>query len=139
MSFMKKITKLSKKLGKSAEKTYEAVKDKSEKIIKEAEIKDKVSNLSKKVGELAGKTYDAAKDKTIDIIKDTKTMINVSDSKKEIDKIYEQIGIDVYDNYRKGRKIGDGITKRCKEIDRINKEILRMKDKPKTIETKDTI
>jgi len=136
MNFMRKITKLSKKLDKSAKKTFAAVKDKSGEIIKDAEIKEKVSTLSEKVGNFAGKTYDAAKDKSSDIIEGTKIKITINDNVVEIDNIYEKMGLALYEKYKRGEKMDPVFTKECKKIDKMNKQIAKGETKIQDLKNK---
>lgn len=65
MDFMEKVTELSKKVGASAEKTYAAAKDKSEKLIEEAKlniiIADKESEIKEIYQEMGNIIYDSYK------------------------------------------------------------------------------
>ena len=136
MNFMKKIPKISKKLDKSAKKTFATVKDKSEEIIKDAEIKEKVTTLSKNVGDFAGKTYDAAKDKSSDIIERTKIKITINDNVVEIDNVYEKMGLALYEKYKRGEKMDPVFAKECKKIDKINKQIAKGETKIQDLKNK---
>lgn len=86
----------------------------------------KVTELSKKVGGVAEKTYMAAKDKSGKIIEETKIKIQVNEKENEINEIFEQIGISVYEMYKSGEDVGNVFLKECKKVEKMHKDISDM-------------
>ena len=87
------------------------------------DFKDKVTEISKKAGKVATDTYNTVADKSGKLIEEAKSRISISDMEKEIDKMYESMGLTIYENYKKGEDVGKTFTKECKKIDKLNKEI----------------
>ena len=87
------------------------------------DFKDKVTEISKKAGKVATDTYNTVADKSGKLLEEAKARMSISDMEKEIDKMYESMGVTIYDNYKKGEEVGKVFTKECKKIDKLNKEI----------------
>ena len=90
------------------------------------EFKKKVSEISKKVGKTATDTYNTVADKSGKFIADTKLKISISDKETDIEKIYENMGKAIYEQYKSGEDVGKDFTKECKNIDKMKKEIDEM-------------
>ena len=82
------------------------------------DFKDKVTEISKKAGKVATETYNTVADKSGKLFEEAKARMSISDMEKEIDKMYESMGVTVYDNYKKGEDVGKFFTKECKKIDK---------------------
>lgn len=93
------------------------------------DFKDKVTEISKKAGKVATDTYNTVADKSGKFLEEAKSRISISDMEKEIDKMYESMGITIYENYKKGEDVGKSFTKECKKIDKLNKEIEELNKK----------
>ena len=93
------------------------------------DFKDKVTEISKKAGKVATDTYNTVADKSGKIIEEAKSKLSILDMEKEIGKIYEQIGISIYQRYEEGEELDKDLTKECKKIDKLNKEIADLNTK----------
>ena len=93
------------------------------------DFKEKVTEISKKAGKVATDTYNTVADKSGKLFEEAKSRISISDMEKEIDKIYESIGITIYEEYQKGENVGKTFAKECKKIDKLNKEIEELNKK----------
>ena len=48
---------------------------------------------------------------------------------KEITKIYESMGMTIYEKYQEGKDVGKDFSKECKKIDKLNKDINELNKK----------
>lgn len=93
------------------------------------DFKESVKDISKKVGNVAEKTYKTVASKSTKIIEETKLKIKLSDTEEEISKMFEDIGLSVYEKYKSGEKIDTEVAKVCKRIEKLYKEIEQMDTK----------
>lgn len=93
------------------------------------DFKDKVKDVSRKVSDVAEKTYKTVASKSTQIIEETKLKIKLNDTEEEIAKLFEEIGLNIYEQYKSGKKIDTGIVKTCKRIDKLYKDIDKMDTK----------
>lgn len=77
----------------------------------------------------AEKTISTIKTKTGEIVEDSKTKYSIFDLNNEIDKIYAEIGKEIYSGYKEDRNVADFIETKCCEIDKLNAEIDELKQK----------
>lgn len=87
------------------------------------DFKDKVTEISKKAGKVATDTYNTVADKSGKLLEEAKARISISDMERDIDKIYESMGMTVYENYKNGEEVSKNFAKECKKIDKLQKEI----------------
>lgn len=91
-----------------------------------------------KLGKKASEAYKVTADKTGKLAKEAKLRMKIMDLKSDINKIYDEIGKEVYENYvEKNKKdISKKLNDKCTQIDALSKEIktilkecLELKDK----------
>lgn len=93
------------------------------------DFKDKVTEISKKAGKVATDTYNTVADKSGKLFEEAKARISISEMEKEIEKIYESMGLTIFEEYQNGEEVGKAFTKECKKIDKFNKEISELNKK----------
>lgn len=93
------------------------------------DFKNKMTEISKKAGKVATDTYNTVADKSGKLFEEAKARISISDMEKEIEKIYESIGMSVYENYTNGEDVGKIFSKEAKKIDKFKSEITELEKK----------
>lgn len=88
------------------------------------DFKETVVDVSKKAKDVATKTYKAVADKSEKIFEETKTRINSSDMEIEITKLFEKIGMKIFDLYKSDKKV-----QKDKEVEKDIKQIEKLKQK----------
>ena len=86
---------------------------------------DFMENLKKAVTD----TAQTAVKKTEKFVEDSKTKYSIYDLKNDIEKIYTEIGSEVYRSYKADENISDFIESKCAEIDSLNEKIEELKNK----------
>ena len=77
----------------------------------------------------AKKTIDVAAKKTGEIVEDSKTKYGIFDLNNEINKIYTEIGSEVYAAYKDDRSVGEVVEENCAKIDELNAQIEELRKK----------
>lgn len=93
------------------------------------DFKDKVTEISKKAGKVATDTYNTVADKSGKLFEEAKARISISEMEKDIEKIYESMGLTIFENYKNGEEVGKTFEKECKKIDKLNKDIAELNKK----------
>ncbi len=75
------------------------------------------------------KTYAVAAQKTGEIVEDSKTKYGIFDLNNEINKIYTEIGSEVYAAYKEDRQVSEVVEEKCAKIDGINTQIEELRKK----------
>lgn len=86
---------------------------------------DFIENLKKAVTD----TAQTAVKKTGKFVEDSKTKYSIYDLKNDIEKIYTEIGSEVYRSYKADENISEFIESKCAEIDSLNEKIEELKNK----------
>lgn len=86
---------------------------------------DFMENLKKAVTD----TAQTAVKKTGKFVEDSKTKYSIYDLKNDIEKIYKEIGSEVYRSYKADENISEFIESKCAEIDSLNEKIEELKNK----------
>lgn len=91
-----------------------------------------------KLGKKATQTYNMATEKTTKVAKEAKLKMKLNEAKNEIEEMYRQIGIKVYQKHINDEEIKieeelvgklNEIDIKAREVEDINNEILELKDK----------
>jgi len=90
------------------------------------DFKDKVKDVIEKAGDVAEKTYKTVADKSNKIVEEAKLKIKVSDTESEITGMLQEIGIKVYEKYKSGAALDKELSKDCKAIEKLYKDIEKM-------------
>ena len=90
------------------------------------EFMKKIEEISRMVSNTATNTYNTVANKSGKLIEETKLKLAISDKETDIEKIYQEIGKTVYDQYKDGEDVGKVFTKECKKIDKWKREIEEM-------------
>lgn len=93
------------------------------------DFKDKVKDISKKVGDVAESTYKTVADKSGKLVEEAKLKIRTNELEADIEKIYVELGEEVYEKYKSGADIGKEAAKSCKQVEKMLKEIKKMDTK----------
>ena len=86
---------------------------------------DFIENLKKAVTD----TAQTAVKKTGKFVEDSKTKYSIYDLKNDIEKIYTEIGSEVYRSYKADENISEFTESKCAEIDSLNEKIEELKNK----------
>lgn len=86
-------------------------------------------NFFENVKIAAKKTFNIAAQKTGEIVEDSKTKYGIFDLKNEINKIYTEIGGEVYAAYKEDRQVSEVVEEKCAKIDEINAQIEELRKK----------
>lgn len=84
-----------------------------------------VENLKK----AAENTFHTVTKKTGEFVEDSKTKYSIFDLKNEIEKVYTEIGKEIYLASKEDRNVADFIENKCAEIDKLNAEIEELQKK----------
>lgn len=84
-----------------------------------------VENLKK----AAENTFHTVTKKTGEFVEDSKTKYSIFDLKNEIEKVYTEIGKEIYLASKENRNVADFIENKCAEIDKLNAEIEELQKK----------
>lgn len=84
-----------------------------------------MDNLKKAVSDTAS----VAARKTSEFVEKSKTKYSIYDLKNEIEKIYTQLGEEVYKSYKSDESIADFVENKCAEIDALNSKIAELNKK----------
>jgi hypothetical protein len=80
-----------------------------------------------KLGKKASETYQATKEKATNISEELKLKGKISELKEKINKIYIEIGENVYNELKDGKDVSrDEITAKCEEISKAKDEIAKL-------------
>ena len=77
----------------------------------------------------AGNTFNTVAKKTGEIVEDSKTKYSIFDLKNEIEKVYTEIGKEIYAAYKEDRNVADFIEEKCGVIDGFNEKIQELQQK----------
>lgn len=66
--------------------------------------------------------------KTEEIVKTSKTKYDIFDAKNDIEKIYTDLGREIYSGYREDRNVSDFIEEKCREIDALVEKMEALKE-----------
>ena len=77
----------------------------------------------------AGNTFNTVAKKTGEIVEDSKTKYSIFDLKNEIEKVYTEIGKEIYAGYKEDRNVADFIEEKCGVIDGFNEKIQELQQK----------
>ncbi len=77
----------------------------------------------------AEKTVNTVAKKTGEIVEDSKTKYSIFDLNNEIEKIYAQIGKEIYAAYKEDRNAVEFIEEKCKAIDELQASIDELRSK----------
>ena len=132
MDFMKKVTEISKKVGEGAEKTYKTVADKSDKFIKDTQMKIKSGD---KEAEVEGIYLSMGKEIYDLHVRGEEVSESFSKSCKKIDKLIKEIKeIETKSLYNKGLRKCDN----CGDvIDLESKYCSKCGDRQKSVKIKE--
>ncbi len=67
--------------------------------------------------------------KTGELVETSKTKYSIYDAKNDIEKIYTDIGREIYAGYKEDRNVAEFIEEKCKEIDALVEKMETLKDK----------
>ena len=67
--------------------------------------------------------------KTGELVEDSKTKYSIYDAKNDIEKVYTDIGREIYAGYKEDRNVAEFIEEKCKEIDVLVEKMETLKDK----------
>lgn len=84
-----------------------------------------VENLKK----AAENTVSSVARKTGELVEDSKTKYSIFDLKNEIEKLYTELGSEMYAAYKSDENIAELIEKKCNDIDELNARIDELKQK----------
>ncbi len=84
-----------------------------------------VENLKK----AAENTFHTVTKKTGEFVEDSKTKYSIFDLKNEIEKVYTEIGKEIYLASKEDRNVADFIENKCADIDKLNAEIEELQKK----------
>ncbi len=84
-----------------------------------------VENLKK----AAENTFHTVTKKTGEFVEDSKTKYSIFDLKNEIEKLYTEMGKEIYLASKEDRNVADFIENKCAEIDKLNAEIEELQKK----------
>lgn len=84
-----------------------------------------IENLKK----AAENTIQVVSQKTGEFVEDSKTKYSIFDLKNEIEKIYSEIGKEIYAGYKEDRNVADFIEEKCAQIDSFNSQIETLRQK----------
>ncbi len=84
-----------------------------------------IENLKK----AAENTFHVVTKKTGELVEDSKTKYSIFDLKNEIEKVYTEIGKEIYAGYKEDKNVADFIEEKCAQIDKFNAEIEELKRK----------
>ena len=77
----------------------------------------------------AEKTFNKVAKKTGEIVEDSKTKYTIFDLNNEIEKVYAEIGKEIYAAYKEDRNAAEFIEEKCKVIDEFQAEIEALRNK----------
>ncbi|MBR5155660.1 MAG: zinc-ribbon domain-containing protein [Clostridia bacterium] len=77
----------------------------------------------------AEKTVSTVAKKTGEIVEDSKTKYSIFDLKNEIEKVYTEIGKEIYAAYKEDRNVSEFIEEKCKTIDGFETSIEELRSK----------
>ncbi len=77
----------------------------------------------------AEKTFNTVAKKTGELVEDSKTKYSIFDLNNEIEKIYTEIGKEIYAAYKDDRNAAEFIEEKCKKIDEIQASIEVLRNK----------
>ena len=90
------------------------------------DFKDKVKDVWERTQDVAGNAYKTVADKSNKLVEEAKIKIKVSDTEAEITTSLQDIGIKVYEKYKSGEVVDKDLSKECKAIEKLYKEIEKM-------------
>ena len=67
--------------------------------------------------------------KTEEVVETSKTKYSIYDAKNDIQKVYTEIGREIYAAYKEDRNAADYIEEKCKEIDELVAKMEMLKEK----------
>ncbi len=67
--------------------------------------------------------------KTGEFVEDSKTKYSIFDLKNEIEKLYTELGKEIYTASKEDKNIADFVEEKCREIDKLNEEIEALRQK----------
>lgn len=67
--------------------------------------------------------------KTGELVETSKTKYSIYDAKNDIEKVYTDIGREIYAGYREDRNVAEFIEEKCKEIDVLVEKMETLKGK----------
>lgn len=67
--------------------------------------------------------------KTGTFVEKSKTKYSIYDLKNEVEKIYKQLGAEIYKSYKSDEDISAFVQSKCEEIDNLNEKIAELKEK----------
>lgn len=80
-----------------------------------------------KLGKKASETYQVTKEKAVNISGELKLRGKISELKDKIEKIYNEIGVVVYNEIKDGKDVAkEEIISKCEEISRLKDEISKL-------------
>ncbi len=77
----------------------------------------------------AENTVSTVAKKTGEIVEDSKTKYSIFDLKNEIEKVYTEIGKEIYEAYKEDRNVSEFIEEKCKVIDGFAASIEELRSK----------
>ncbi len=77
----------------------------------------------------AEKTFNTVAKKTGEIVEDSKTKYSIFDLNNEIEKIYAELGKEIYAAYKEDRNAAEFIEEKCKTIDELQAEVDELRSK----------
>lgn len=81
------------------------------------------------VKKAAENTIRVVSKKTGEIVEDSKTKYSIFDLKNDVEKIYTEIGKNIYEASKEDKNIADFIEEKCAEVDKLNEKIDELKKK----------
>ena len=86
-------------------------------------------NFFENLKKAAGNTFNTVAKKTGEIVEDSRTKYSIFDLKNEIEKVYTEIGKEIYAAYKEDRNVADFIEEKCGVIDGFNEKIQELQQK----------
>ncbi len=77
----------------------------------------------------AEKTFNTVAKKTGEIVEDSKTKYSIFDLNNNIEKIYAEMGKEIYAAYKEDRNAAEFIEEKCRTIDGLQAEIDELRSK----------
>ncbi len=77
----------------------------------------------------AEKTVNTVAKKTGEIVEDSKTKYSIFDLNNDVEKIYTEIGKEIYEAYKEDRSAAEFIEEKCKAIDELKAAIEELRNK----------
>lgn len=86
-------------------------------------------NFFENLKKAAENTAKVISKKTGEIVEESKTKYSIFDLNNEIEKIYTEVGKEIYSGYKEDRNVADFIEEKCTKIDEINAKIEELRTK----------